>query len=96
MSSAAGQFVRVVVEQKGVDEKLAFTSPDGKPLVESNLTDIIGAPESLSYEATAAVTYQLAIRGNGPANQSGAYEARLEIKASATAQNRKQITADAF
>lgn len=39
----AGQFVRVVVEQRGIDVKLALSSPDGKPLVESDLTGIIAA-----------------------------------------------------
>ena len=43
ISLATGQFMRVVVEQKGMDVALALKDPNGKPLVESDLTGIIGA-----------------------------------------------------
>jgi CHAT domain-containing protein/Tfp pilus assembly protein PilF len=92
----SGQFMRVVVEQRGIDVKLALSSSDGKPLVESDLTGIIGAREPLSYEAAAAGTYQLVVRANGAANQSGAYVARLEVKTSASAQDRKRIAAESL
>src|SRR5438552_17813399 len=67
----AGQFLRVVVEQKGIDVALTLTSPDGKPLIESDVTGIIGAREPLSYEAQAAGDYRLVIRANGAATQRG-------------------------
>src|SRR5216117_599451 len=47
----AGQFLRVLVEQKGIDVVLALSSPDGRQLIESDLTGIIGAREPLSCEA---------------------------------------------
>jgi tetratricopeptide (TPR) repeat protein len=96
ISLAAGQFMRVVVEQRGIDVKLALSIPDDKPLVESDLTGILGLAESLSYEAAAAGTYQLVVHGNGDATQSGAYETRLDVKASATVQDRKRITAESL
>lgn len=92
----AGQFVRVVAEQRGIDVKLALAGPDGKPLIESDLTDIIGATEPLSYEAAAAGTYKIVVRANGAATRSGAYVARLEVKASASVQDRKRITAESL
>jgi len=92
----AGQFVRVVVEQRGIDVKLALAGPDGKPLVESDLTGIIGLSESLSYEVAAAGTYQLVVRANGATTQHGAYAIRLEAKASASAQDRKRLTAESL
>jgi len=67
----AGQFVRVVVEQRGIDVKLALAGPDGKPVIESDLTGIFGLPELLSCEATAPGTYQLVVRGNGAATRLG-------------------------
>ncbi len=91
---AAGQFVRVVVEQRGIDVKLLLAGADGKPLIESDLTGIIGAFDSLAYESAGAGTYQLVVRSNEAPTLSGPYEARLEIKASATTQDRKQITAE--
>lgn len=79
-----------------MDVKLSLVDPDGKLLIESDLTDIIGAPDSLSYEAAAAGTYQLVIRANGTATRSGAYAARLEVKDSASEQDRKRITAESL
>lgn len=67
----AGQFLRVVVAQRGIDIKLALSGPDGKPLVESDLTSIIGAREPLSYEATATGAYRLVIRAQGLATERG-------------------------
>src|SRR5215475_14403397 len=54
VSLAAGQFLRVIVEQKAIDVALAVMAPEGKPLIESDLTGIIGARESLSFEAGAS------------------------------------------
>ncbi len=93
---AAGQFVRVVVEQKGIDVALALNGPDGKPLVASDLTGTFGLRESLSYEAAGTGPYQLVFRANGIATQSGAYEIRLDVKGSASAQDRKRITAESL
>ncbi|HZS47274.1 MAG TPA: tetratricopeptide repeat protein [Blastocatellia bacterium] len=89
-----GQFLRVVVEQKGMDVGLALTGPEGQSLIESDLTSIIGAREPISYEVTTDGNYQLVIRGNGAPDLSGAYLARLELKDAATEQDRKRLTAE--
>jgi hypothetical protein len=47
---AAGQFLRVLVEQKGVDVALTLAGPDGTQIIESDLTDTLGTREPLSYE----------------------------------------------
>lgn len=94
ISLTAGQFVRVAVEQRGIDVALALASSDGKPLVESDLTGLLGLVEPLSYEAAVAGTYQLVVRANGAATSSGTYQTRLDVKASASPQDRKRITAE--
>ena len=91
---ASGQFVRVVVEQKGIDVALTLTSPDGKQLIENDVTGIFSARAPLSYEATAAGTYQITIRANRAATQSGAYQVWLELKASASSPDRKRMAAE--
>jgi CHAT domain-containing protein/lipopolysaccharide biosynthesis regulator YciM len=91
---AAGQFLRVVVEQKGVDVALALVGPDGRQLIESDLTDTLGAREPLSFESPTAGNYQIVIRANGAAMLSGSYQVRLELKDAATAQDRKRIAAE--
>jgi CHAT domain-containing protein/uncharacterized protein HemY len=90
---AAGQFVRAVVEQKAIDVKLALANPDGKPLVEVNLSSVGGA-ESLSAEAAAGGTYRLTVSANGSATLKGSYSLRLEEKAVVGAQDRQRIDAE--
>jgi CHAT domain-containing protein len=60
---SVGQFIRVVVEQKGIDVSLTIVGPDGKQIIESDLTDIPVSLEPLSFEVKSSGTYQLLIRG---------------------------------
>ncbi len=90
----AGQFVRVIVEQKGIDVALTLISPNGKQLLESDITDTLSTRAPLSYEATAAGMYQLVIRANGVAILSGAYQVLMDVKNAATAEDRKRIAAE--
>lgn len=90
---AAGQFMQVVVEQKKIDVALTLTGPDGKPVAERDLTAIIGARDSLSFAATTAGDYQLVVRANGAALR-GVYQVLMELKDTATAQDRKRLNAE--
>jgi CHAT domain-containing protein/Flp pilus assembly protein TadD len=89
----AGQFMRVVLEQKAIGVTLVLAAPDGKQVLEVNLTPA-GALESLSAEATASGDYRLTVRGGGSAAIAGSYQVRLEVKAAATVQDRQRIAAE--
>ena len=93
ISLAAGQYVRVVVEQKAIDVVLKIAAPDGKQLIEANLTKA-GELESLSAEAAAGGEHQLTISAIGAATLVGSYQVRLEVKAAASAQDRQRMTAE--
>jgi CHAT domain-containing protein/tetratricopeptide (TPR) repeat protein len=93
ISLAAGQLLRVVVEQKAIDVALKIAAPDGKQLVEANLTRA-GELESLSVEAAAGGDYRLTIRASGSATLAGSYQVRPEVKAAATAQDIQRIAAE--
>jgi CHAT domain-containing protein len=88
-----GQFMRVVLEQKAIDVALVLAAPDGKQVVEVDLTGV-GGLESLSAEATASGDYRLTIRAPGLPTLAGSYQMRLEVKAAATAQDRQRIAAE--
>lgn len=88
----AGQFMRVVAEQKGIGVTLLFASPDGK-VVEVNLT-AAGGLESFSTEAAASGDHRLTVRAGGSAATAGAYQLRLEVKPAATATDRQRIAAE--
>jgi CHAT domain-containing protein/tetratricopeptide (TPR) repeat protein len=90
-----GQFMRVVLEQKAIGLALVLAAPDGKQMVEVDLTGA-GGLESLSAEATASGDYRLTVRASGPVALAGSYQVRLEVKAAATAQDRQRIAAEAL
>lgn len=89
----AGQFLRVVAEQKAIDVTLTLVAPDGKQAVEMNLTRA-GGLESLSEQASASGDYQLTLRAAGSDKLVGSYQARLEVKETATSQDRQRIAAE--
>ncbi len=88
----AGQFVRFVVEQKGIDVSLALAAPDGKQVAVVNLTRP-GGIESLSAEAAVGGDYRLTIRALGAGTLTGSYLLRVEMRPP-TAEDRQRITAE--
>jgi tetratricopeptide (TPR) repeat protein len=84
--------VRVVVEQKGVDVALALAAPDGKPLLEANLTKA-GGRESRSAEAATSGEHRLTISAIGSATLTGSYQVEVEVKA-ASAQDKQRLVAE--
>ncbi len=90
----AGQFMSVVVEQKGIDVALALAGPDGNQLVENDLTNVIGGREPLSYVAATDGQYQLTVRAVNKTALAGIYLAGLEVRASASALDRQRIEAE--
>jgi CHAT domain-containing protein/Tfp pilus assembly protein PilF len=92
---AAGQFARLRLEQRAIDAALILTAPDGKQMVEMNLTRV-GEEDSFSLEVAAAGSYQLTVRGNGGAALRGSYRLDATVQATATAQDGKRLTAEAL
>ncbi|HKQ79522.1 MAG TPA: tetratricopeptide repeat protein [Blastocatellia bacterium] len=90
---AAGQFIRIVVEQKGVDVALTLAVPDGQPAQEINLTGV-GGQESLSHIATQNGRHQIMARAATPSAAAGLYQIRLELRDTATDQDRRRIAAE--
>jgi len=94
ISLAAGQFMRVFVEQRGINVQVALSSPDGKPIVESDLIFNQALTEPVSFEASAAGTYRLVVRSTRPASDTGKYEIRLDIRSTASSSDRQRINAE--
>ena len=95
ISLAAGQFARFRLEQRAIDSVLILTAPDGKQMVETNLTGV-GDEESLSLDALTAGIYKLMVRAIGVATRRGSYELETTFRTSATEQDRKRLTAEAL
>src|SRR6185295_17612293 len=75
----AGQYARIVVEQKGIDVVLALSGADGKPLLEvdNNLSGTRGM-EVVSLVAEVSGVYLFNVRSLEKGASAGRYELRLE------------------
>ncbi len=90
----AGQFMRAVVEQKGIDVVATLIAPDGKQVAEADISSNAFGLEPISHEAAASGDYRLAVRPVAATALAGAYQVRLEVKAVATAEDKKRIAAE--
>ena len=93
MTLAAGQFMRLIVQQKGIDIAVRLIAPDGTPPIEAEFTGPFGL-ESLCQEVAVAGDYGIVIRTVAATAPKGAYEAKLELKAGATTQDKQRIEAE--
>lgn len=92
---SSGQYVRVVVEQKGIDVELALLGADGKPLlqVDNNLSGTRGL-EVVSLLAESSGVYLFKVRALEQGASLGRYELRLEDLRTATNADRTQVAAE--
>jgi hypothetical protein len=74
----SGQYLHVVVEQKGVDVVVRLFSPDGKQLANSDSPNGARGPEPVSVVAEASGNYRLEIQPLQNSNVSGRYVAKVE------------------
>ncbi len=95
ISLTEGQFVHFRLDQRAIDSSMGLSAPDGKPLVGMNLTTA-GDYESLSHEAATTGSYRLLVRGAGLAALHGSYRLVATVQATATAQDRKRMAAEAL
>jgi CHAT domain-containing protein/Tfp pilus assembly protein PilF len=73
----AGQYLHVIVEQRGIDVLVALAGPDGKLILEVDSPLGTIGPEPLAVIATATGDYRLEVRGVSKHAPAGRYEARI-------------------
>ena len=95
VSLNAGQYARIVVEQKGIDVVLALSGADGKPLVEvdNNLSGTRGM-EAVSLVADVSGSYVVNVRSLEKGASAGRYELRIEELRTATEADRTRVAAE--
>ncbi|HEY6805285.1 MAG TPA: CHAT domain-containing protein [Pyrinomonadaceae bacterium] len=95
VSLSAGQYMRFVVDQKGIDVVVALLGADGKPLLEvdNNLSGTRGM-EAVSLVAEVSGTYVFNVRSLEKGAAAGRYEVRIEDLRTATEIDRTRIAAE--
>ena len=90
----AGQFIRLLALQKGINIRIALSDQDGKEIWEADFSGNFGGQESLSYEAPVDGAYRVTIRPFVDTAKIGIYELQLESKATTAAADKKRIDAE--
>ncbi len=90
----AGQYVHVVVEQRGIDVVVVVLAPEGTKLVEMDSPTGTQGSESVSWVAAASGEYRLEVRALEKEARPGRYEIRVEEWREATPQDEKRVAAE--
>jgi CHAT domain-containing protein/Tfp pilus assembly protein PilF len=90
----AGQYLSVIVEQRGIDVEVEVIAPDGKQLMKVDSPNEDQGEEPVKFIAESAGNYRLIIRPLGNNAPAGKYEIRLTELRAATENDRKAIGND--
>jgi len=93
LTLAAGQYLRVVAEQRGIDLQIAVLAPDGKELISVDYLSTLTGHEPVSVIAEAEGSYRLAISPLHEGAVSGRYEIRIAELREATPEDKTRIKA---
>src|SRR5215475_747521 len=74
----ADQFLKVIVEQQGIDVVVDVSGPDGKQILEFDSESRPQGSEEVSLVAEAAGAFQLIVRPQQNGRPAGSYEVRIE------------------
>ena len=91
---ARGQFMRAVVEQRGINLVFTLSGPDGNLLAEVNNSHIPQGAESLFHVAESSGDYRLEMRAWERDAPAGHYEVRVAEVREATVQDRTRAAAE--
>jgi CHAT domain-containing protein/tetratricopeptide (TPR) repeat protein len=94
LTLAAGQFCRIVVDQRGIDVVVTLYGPDGKKIVEVDSPNGVQGPEPVSLVAEIAATYRLEVNSLEKDAPTGKYQIKIEEVRTATAQDNVRIAAE--
>ena len=93
ISMTAGQFLFLIVEQKGIDVVVTLFAPDGKKLAEVDSPNGKKGPEQLAIVIEASGMYRLEVRSLEKAAAAGRYEVKIEQLRAGTEKDRKWVLA---
>ncbi|MEW6734658.1 MAG: tetratricopeptide repeat protein, partial [Acidobacteriota bacterium] len=88
----AGQFLNVVVEQKGIDIVAVLFSPDGKQLAEIDSPNRAQGPEPVLFITEVTGNHHLEIRSLEKTASAGHYKIKIEELRIAVPQDNSRIT----
>jgi len=90
----AGQYLQLLVEQRGIDVVVSLFDADGKKLTEIDSPNGTQGPEPLAILVEQTGTYRLEVRSLEKDAPAGRYEVKIVAQRLATPQDKQQIAAE--
>src|SRR5262249_26935330 len=78
ISLGADQFLKVIVEQQGIDVVVQLSGPDGRQILEFDSESRSQGREEVSLVAEVAGAFQFIVRPKQNGTPAGSYEIRIE------------------
>ncbi len=91
----SGQYLHIVVEQRGIDVAVALFTPDGKKISEADSEHLIEGSETVSAIAEAPGAYLIEVRSPEKTAKTGRYEIKVEELRAATAEDKYRVAGEA-
>jgi CHAT domain-containing protein/tetratricopeptide (TPR) repeat protein len=93
---SSGQFLHIVVRQRGIDVAVALFTPDGKKISEVDGEQATVGSETISVIAEATGAYRIEMRSTEKTGQTGRYQVKIEALREATAEDKYRVAAEAL
>src|SRR5262245_30476322 len=90
----SGQYLHIVVEQRGIDVVMALFAPDGKKIREADIWRATVGAEAISVIAEATGAYIIEMRSTEKTAQTGRYQVKIDELREATAGDKYRVAAD--
>jgi len=94
VTMSSGQYLHIVVEQRGVDVAVELFAPDGKKIREVNSNPLIEGSETVSVIAEAPGAYRIEARSPEKTAKTGRYEIKIKELSEATAEDKYRVAAE--
>jgi len=94
ITTISGQYLHIVVEQRGIDMAVALFTPDGKKICEVDDGRATVGAETILAIAEAAGAYRIEARSPEKKAKTGRYEIKIEELREATAEDKHRVAAE--
>jgi CHAT domain-containing protein len=94
LALTAGQYMHVVVDQRGIDVVVTLFAPNGIELIKVDSPNGTTGPEPVFWIAESSGTYRLEVSPLGKNAVAGRYQARIQELRAATAQDTNRLAAE--
>jgi CHAT domain-containing protein/tetratricopeptide (TPR) repeat protein len=91
ITTTSGQYLKIVVEQLGIDVAVALFAPDGKKISEADSEHLIEGSETVSVIAEGPGAYLIEARSSEKTAKAGRYQIKVKELRAATAEDKYRV-----